>query len=92
MPQPKQLKMIIMRALKKAGKIVLMLISVGCFFITVSFIENKKSARPILMNAGYPRAFFFRRSEDLITAGYENWEKLLTGSVGLWVKHLMKNW
>ncbi len=77
-----------MRALKKAGKIVLMLISVGCFFITVSFIKNKKIARPTLMNAGYPRAFFFRRSEDLITAGYENWEKTFNRLGGIMGKTL----
>lgn len=64
-----------MAALKKSVSIVLIVIVIAILFISLSFIKYRKHEYPALLKAGYPRAFFFRRSENMIVAGYDNWEK-----------------
>lgn len=68
----------IMKLLKKKIKKPLQLLflaaSVCVVFVFLSF-DLFKYQWPAILTDGYPRSFFFRRSENMITSGYETWEK-----------------
>lgn len=49
--------------------------TIAVVFACLSFERSSNTKWPSLISDGYPRAFFFRRSENMIVAGYENWEK-----------------
>jgi len=69
------------------GLSLLILISAGYSGVS-SFKEYLPPPKIELLTSGYPRAFFFRRSENLITAGYENWEKTFNRLGGIMGKNV----
>lgn len=77
-----------MKFLKKQSKVPFLRIALslvgllGCYLGISSFQDYRQTSDLELLTSGYPRAFFFRRSEN-VTSDYDTWERTFSRLGGI---------